>query len=61
MVRDDHRVLKAWCWYLLVDVTENILFNNICFYIVLTCFEEKGRYDSGSSVCVMFRTLLGVR
>lgn len=60
MVRDEHCVLKAWCWYLLGDVTENILFNNICFYIVLICCEKKGRYDSGSSVCVMFRTLLGV-
>jgi hypothetical protein len=60
MVRDEHLVLKSWCWYLLGDVTENILFNNICFYIVLICFEEKRRYDSGSAVCVMFRTILVV-
>lgn len=31
MVGDEHRVLKAWCWYLLGDVTKNILLNNICF------------------------------
>jgi hypothetical protein len=60
MVRDEHRVLKAWCWCSLGDVTESILFNNICFYIVLVCFEEKGQCDSSSSVCVMFRKLLGV-